>query len=160
MDIKSPPDITVFNIADWFLARAKDEGRDLKLLKLHRLVYFAYGWYCAYYDDPPLFKENFYAWRRGVLVKDLHERFKQCGGNPIFVRDLECPVFDENVTEILESVWKAYAPRSEFTLSRAIRSHSAWRQAQRSFELEAVILPETIRETFKELAQRYANVYT
>ena len=157
MDINSPPNITVFDIADWFLAKANDESKDLKLLKLHRLVYFAYGWYCAFHDDPPLFKEDFYAWRLGIIVKDLHERYKHCGSSPIIVSSLKCPDFDENVTEVLKSVWKAYSPYSEYTLHRAIRNHSSWRKAQRSFELEFAILPETIRETFRELMARNAH---
>ena len=158
MPPKSPPDITVFDIADWFLARAKAEDKPLKHIKLQRLVYFAYGWYCAYYDTPPLFGETIYAWRRGVGVKELHEKYGHCGDNPIIPEGLKCPNLDENVEEILESVWKAYVHLSESLLGRAIYRHSAWRKTQRSFEWEAVMSPEAIQETFKELVEKYDNV--
>ena len=155
MNPKSTPNINVFDIANWFLAKANSEGRDLNLLKLQRLVYFAYGWYCASNDDPPLFAESFYAWRRGIVVKVLHERYEHCGSNPIIDRSLDCPVFDENVMEILQSVWKNYSPLSDHALSQAIRGHSTWRRASRSLEWDAVIPPDTIREYFKELAEKY-----
>jgi len=154
---KSPPDITVFDIADWFLAQAKSENKPLKHMKLQKLVYFAYGWYCAYYDDPLLFKENFYACRLGIIVKDLYERYQHCGGSPIIVSSLDCPIFDENVVDILKSVWKAYSPCSDYTLHRVMRNHPAWRQSRRSFELEFIISPKTIRESFKELMIRNAH---
>jgi len=158
MPPKSPPEITVFDIADWFLAKANDEGRDLKHLKLQRLVYFAYGWYCAYYDTPPLFGEKIYAWRRGVVVKVLYEKYAHCGDNPIIPEGLKCPNLDENVKEILESVWRAYVHLSETLLGRAICRHPAWRKTQRSVEWEAVMSPESIRETFKQLVEKYDNV--
>ena len=47
MNPTSLPDITVFDIADWFLARTKAEEKPLKHMKLQKFVYFAYGWYCA-----------------------------------------------------------------------------------------------------------------
>ena len=43
MDPKTPLNITVFDIANWFLARAKAENKPLKHMKLQKLVYFAYG---------------------------------------------------------------------------------------------------------------------
>jgi|GEM_PF-4384082 len=47
MSPKSPPDITVFDIANWFLMQAKGEVMPLTHMKLQKLVYFAYGWCTA-----------------------------------------------------------------------------------------------------------------
>ena len=161
MTTKSPPEITVFEIADWFLARAKSEDKPLRHMKLQKLIYFAYGWYCAYYDGAPLFAEEIYAWQRGAVVKVLYEKYRVCGDNPIIAENLVCPDLDENVTEILESVWKSYFPLTDFLLGKAIRRHPAWRKSQRAFVgWDAVMLPETIRESFKEMARVYENVHT
>jgi len=160
MTLMSPPDITVFHIADWFLARANTEGKNLKPMKLQKLVYFAYGWYCAF-SDQFLFKEVFYAWRLGLVVKVLYEKYKDFGENPILVENLVCLEFDDDVTETLESVWKTYSPHSNRILEKLIRrSNSPWHRAYRSFEWEAVILPETIRKHFQELAANYEHVGT
>ena len=85
---KSPPDITVFDIADWFLAKAKLENKPLKHMKLQKLVYFAYGWYCAYRDySEPLFADSIFVWRRGVIVKSLYEKYKHFGDDPIKIEE-------------------------------------------------------------------------
>ena len=160
MSQKSPPEVTVFDIADWFLAKAQSTGVDLKHMKLQRLVYFAYGWYCAFHGDSALFQEEIYAWRRGVAVKALYEKYGHCGDGAIIPEGLKSPSLDENVSEILESVWKTYAHISEGVLARVIREHYVWKQSNRSSEWEAVMSPDAIRETFKELVEKYENVGT
>jgi len=162
MTTKSPPDITVFDIADWFLANAKYEGSELKPMRLQKLVYFAYGWYCAF-SEQFLFKEDFYAWRRGLVVKVLYEKYKIFSDSPIILENLDCPKFeDDDVIETLESVWRNYSHFSDAVLDRVIRHrpHSPWRKAYRSLDWEAMIFPETIRDYFKELAENYEHVET
>ena len=147
----SPPDITVFDIADWFLAKAKAEDKPLKHMKLQKLVYFAYGWYCAYYDDPPLFPETIFAWRYGPVVADLYGRFKRFGDTPINRVSKE-PELDENVKEILEAVWDAYAPKTDVELSHIThRVEAPWAQVYREYGRNAVIEPVEIRNYFKKL---------
>jgi uncharacterized phage-associated protein len=126
-------------------------------MKLQKLVYFAYGWYGAYNDDPPLFEEAFYAWRLGIIVKDLYEKYSHCKDNPLIISSPNCPALDTDVTDILRSVWKAYAPHADYTLNRAIRNHATWRQAQRSFEWEFKIAPAVIRDAFKKLMLQNAH---
>ena len=157
MSLKNPPDITVFDIASWFLVKAKSENKPLTHMKLQKLVYYAYGWYCAYYDNPPLFADAIYAWRRGVVVKTLYEEYATFGENPIIPENMDCPNLDENVVEILKSVWKAYASYSNATLDRMIRRQSAWRVAQRSSAWEVILLPERIQQSFRLLMEKYEN---
>ena len=158
MPIKSPPDINVSEIADWFLAKAKDENKPLKHMKLQKLVYFAYGWYCAYREySAPLFDESIFVWRRGVVVKNLYEKYKLFGDDPIEIEELESPNLHVSVTEILEAVWKGYSHLSNSILDSAIHRHSAWRKAQHSIEWEVAMSPESIQETFKELLTQYEH---
>ena len=158
MNMKSPPGITVFDVADWFLARAKAEGKPLKHMKLQKLVYFAHGWYCAYREySEPLFADSILVWRRGVLVKDLYEKYKSFGENPIDIEGLQSPDLHVSVTEILEAVWKAYSHLSNSILDMAIERHSAWREAQCSSEWDAVMSLESIQNTFKEMIALYEH---
>ena len=158
---KSPPDITVFDIADWFLLQAKSENRDLRHMKLQRLVYFAYGWYCAFYDyGPPLFAEEIYAWRRGPVVRDLYEKYKSVGNHPIIPEICEEHVFDENVSRILRHVWDLYASCSDYQLiTIAHRSDAPWNKTYKRDEWipYAKIEPELIREYFQTLRSQYAR---
>ena len=150
----SPPDITVFHIADWFLAKAKSENKPLKHMKLQKLVYFAYGWHYAY-TDMPLFGEKIYAWRHGPVVKDLYERFKPFKGNPI-TGDVNCQSVNEFVESVLEGVWVAYEHYPDTHLSKIThRPDSPWTQAYRSYEWDAEIAPESIRDYFKERLRKY-----
>jgi uncharacterized phage-associated protein len=106
---------SVFDIANWFLARAMSENKDLKPMKLQKLVYFAYGWYYAYFDKP-LFPEAIFAWKFGPVVGDLYGRFKRFGGKPIMHVDV-LPNFDSDTLSILNDVWDSYSPCTDIHLS-------------------------------------------
>ena len=156
--IKSPPDITALEIADWFLATAKSEGRSLRPMKLQKLVYFAYGWYYYYYDAS-LFAEKFYAWPPGPVVEELYRKYEPFRGRPILVENLSVPDFDEDVTGLLENIWKNFAKYSDSDLRvETNRLNSPWdRVYDRDFR-NVEITTELIREYFKALGERFAHV--
>ena len=153
---KSPPDINVLEIADWFLAKAKSEHKPLKHMKLQKLVYFAYGWYYAYYDQP-LFGEEIYAWRHGPVVAELYHKYKCYKDNPI-AENIEPQTFAENVASILDGTWQAYEQYSDIQLSAIThRDDSPWAHAYDPDEWYTVIPAESIRDYFKALRQKYNN---
>jgi len=160
MTPKSPTDITVFDIADWFLAKAKAEGTDLKHMKLQKLVYFAYGWHFVFCDDLPLFQEDFYAWRRGVAVKDLYDKYQPFGSSPIIPEMSDCPSFDEDISRLLRYVWALYGACSDLQLSKIIHRHDApWNKTYQRNEWipYAKISPDLIRGYFLSLRVQYAE---
>jgi len=148
MTLTAPPH-TVFEIADWFLARAKSENKPLKHMKLQKLVYFAYGWYYAYIDQP-LFGETIYAWRLGPVVKELYDQFKHFKNTPI-TGDVVEKNIDTTVELLLDSVWKAYEMYPDTHLSNITHTHTPWINAYRSDEWYAVMSPESIRDYFKKI---------
>ena len=159
----SPPDITVFNIADWFLARAKAENKPLKHMKLQKLVYFAYGWYFAYSEPQslPLFKEKIYAWPHGPVVEDLYHKYKFCGSSPIDTAVIEPEGFDDIVRWVMEQVWRNFSRYSDTELSNEThRVNSPWYNVYDSLERDVEILPETIRAYFRELREKHAHART
>ena len=137
----SPPNITVFDIADWFLARAKAEEKPLKPMKLQKLVYFAYGWYYAYHNKA-LFPETIYAFRHGPVVQELFERFRNLKGSPI-TDDVEPKNIDSTIASLLGSVWKVYEPYTDLQLSDMTHAHAPWINAYRSGECFAIMSPES-----------------
>lgn len=158
MTPKSPPDITVFDIANWFLATAKSEGMALKHMKLQKLVYFTYGWYYAIFDRL-LFDEKIHAWRFGPVVKSLYQKFRPFGKHPIKTEVAEIPEFDDDVISVLRQVWKTYSPSTDLLLSAIThRPESPWRKVYYDYgRWNDAISPEMIRDYFKTLMNKYKN---
>lgn len=46
-------------------------GREMSTMKLQKLCYFAQGWTLAWTNGLPLFSEDFEAWRKGPVCRDL-----------------------------------------------------------------------------------------
>jgi uncharacterized phage-associated protein len=154
MNLKSPPDITDFDIANWFLAQARSENKPLKHMKLQKLVYFAYGWYYAYCDEP-LFGEEIFALWHGPIVGDLYHKYKHYDNDPI-TDDVAPQDFTKNVAAILDAVWQAYGQYSDFRLSAIThRDDSPWAYVYDPDERHTVISPESIQNYFKALRRKY-----
>jgi uncharacterized phage-associated protein len=146
--------VTAFDVAHWFLAKANSENKPLKHMKLQKLVYFAYGWYYAYCDEP-LFGEEIYAWRHGPVVSELYHQYKHYKHKPM-TEDAKPPDLNKNVVAVLDSVWGTYASYTDVHLSEIThRPDSPWTHAYRSDEWYATMSPESIRVYFKALRQKH-----
>ena len=152
----SESSITAFNVADWFLAKAKEEYTELRHMKLQKLVYFAYGWYFAYFDQP-MFEETIYAWRHGPVVKELYDRFKLYDADPI-TEDVPRRSFDTHAEGILDMVWKAYKQYTDTELRNTTHTHLPWILAFNSSEWNPVMSPVSIQSHFNKLLETSSNV--
>ena len=92
---------TVFDIANWFMAKAKSEGKKLKHSKLQKLVYFTYGWYFAYYDKQ-LFSEAIYARDHGTVVKELYHQCRYNKGQSL-ADDIKVLIIDKKLNSFLRT---------------------------------------------------------
>ena len=151
-----PPPYTVLDIADWFLAKAKSEGKYLKPMKLQKLVYFSYGWYFAYFGQS-LFPETIYAFKHGPVVQELFDRFRHLKGNPITEDVVQKTGIDTAIESLLDDVWKAYEPYTDIQLSEMTHIHPPWIDAYRSEECFAIMSPDSIRNHFKNLLEKQSN---
>jgi uncharacterized phage-associated protein len=157
MTPKSPPDITVFDIADWFLARAKSENKPLKHMKLQKLVYFAYGWYLAYFDEP-LFGEPICAWQHGPVVEELYQRYKSFKKYPIEIDGIASPHVDAGVLSILVDVWESYSSCTGSHLRNITHCpDSPWSKVYNRMDRNIRIPTSDIQEYFKALKNKYDN---
>ena len=127
-------------------------------MKLQKLVYFAYGWYFAYFDQP-LFGETIYAWRHGPVVADLYGHFKRYGGNPIeHISPSVRYNLNEDVISILDEVWETYASATDIQLSDIThRIDAPWAKVYSQYKWGADIKPLEIREYFKTLKDKFDN---
>ena len=157
MTTKSPPDITVFDIADWFLARAKSENDPLKHMKLQKLVYFAYGWYFIYSEEP-LFPQKICAWQHGPVVEELYQKYKSFKKHPIDVEDIPCPQFDSDVLDVLDDIWRIYSPCTDTHLRNIThRQDAPWTKVYNSRDRSIEIPASDIRDYFKMLQRKYVE---
>jgi uncharacterized phage-associated protein len=114
-------------IADWFLAKADEEGESLTPMKLLKLVYIAQGLMLAARDSP-LFNERIEAWRWGPVVPKLYSRFSKYGSAGIEEQPPK-PRVGAVVEEALEVVWDVYSPVSALELSALThRPDTPWSQ--------------------------------
>ncbi|WP_448191972.1 Panacea domain-containing protein [Azospirillum sp. sgz301742] len=123
-------------IANYFLDRARSEGRFLTTMNVLKLVYIAHGWTLAL-TDLPLIQERVEAWRHGPVIRELWDEFKVYGSGPIrafadggqgfsklfLQRDWEneSSATKESLTpsesNILDAVWNSYKNFNAFQLS-------------------------------------------
>jgi uncharacterized phage-associated protein len=115
------------HIANYFLDRAKEEGRDLDPLKLIKLVYVAYGWVLALTNEK-LYDEPIQAWQHGPVIPSIYHEFKHYRSGPIGepsgVFDMDTSTYtipripnsDAQTNLILEKVWAAYRKFSGWAL--------------------------------------------
>jgi uncharacterized phage-associated protein len=123
-------------IANYFLAKAKQEGRALTPMQLLKLVYIAHGWFLGYFKKP-LICERVQAWRYGPVIKSLYDGLKHYGSGavraPLPISSL--PWQKENALDIetqglLDSVWNSYSRFSGVQLSTMTHQQGTpWYQA-------------------------------
>jgi uncharacterized phage-associated protein len=128
------------HIANYFLDRAREEGRDITPLKLIKLVYIAYGWNLALTGEK-LFDEPIQAWQHGPVVPSIYHEFKHYRSDPICEEsglfDMETmeyvapriPKSDTTTNLIMEKVWAAYRGLSGWALrNRTHQAGTPWEQ--------------------------------
>lgn len=62
-------------VANWFIARARQDDRELTIMAILKLIYIAHGWHLEMYNRP-LFRNRIEAWRFGPVVEDVYDSFR------------------------------------------------------------------------------------
>ena len=127
-------------IANFFLDKAKNAGEPLTQMKLHKLIYYAHGWFLGLTNEP-LIDEELEAWQYGPFVPSLRGEFRDSGANPItrpavdfdlFTEDIIVPTVkpdDSKSISILDQVWKVYGGMTAAKLSSMTHEQgSPWSQ--------------------------------
>lgn len=69
-------------VANYFLAKANEQGKSLTPMQLIKLVYIAHGWHLAWHDRP-LIGDDVEAWRHGPVIANVYHAFKKYGRDRI-----------------------------------------------------------------------------
>lgn len=111
-------------IANYFIKKSLDEGKELTPMKLLKLVYIAHGWYLGLTGEP-LLNEGVEAWKYGPVVPSVYLEFKKYGNSQIpqlgyiFTDQMQIvtPMVDEDKFEFLNKIWDVYKEYDGLQLS-------------------------------------------
>ncbi|MFW7418374.1 Panacea domain-containing protein [Vagococcus fluvialis] len=142
---------TVFDIADWFLAKEPMSHK-----KLQKLCFYFEAWSNALFDRSFTNNTEYQAWAHGPVNKELFEKYTGNGWNDI-VAEKESDITDEQAVGLLESVWITYGDKSANELEALTHLETPWKVArlragvsegQRSNE---PIAPEDMKNYYKSI---------
>ncbi len=140
-----------FDIANFFLHRAKRTGSNLSNLKLQKLVFYAQAWYLAIYDQP-LFDDDFEAWIHGPVIPVLWKKYKSYKYKPID-EEVPTPALDDKTNEFLDEVVEAYFGEDAYTMELMTHREMPWLSARKGHapyeRCRVPISKDSIKEFFK-----------
>lgn len=142
---------TIEDLADWFLAKEPMTHK-----KLQKLCYYAVAWGYALMGKQIVEDDEFQAWVHGPVSPKLYQKYKTNGWNTI-KSNKPAPEFDEDVKELLESVWATYGDQSGNALEALSHSEKPWREARldlRDDETGQVVISPESMKVF------YSSIYT
>ena len=93
-------------------------------MKLQKLMYFAQR-ESLIRTGEPLFEGDFYGWRFGPVLKELRTPYKEESFAPV---DGDAMGEDK---PILDEVFKAYAPKDSWSLSRLSHGEICWKRSRK-----------------------------
>jgi uncharacterized phage-associated protein len=142
----------VFDVAKYFLLRAKNEKRKISNKKLQKLVYYAQAWTLAL-TNRPLFSEKIEAWIHGPAIPPLYRKFKKYGSKPICLDGLSSKNFNFSNNEILDEVWRVYGKYDANYLEALTHQEDPWSHARDEMEFQESsnieITHESMRSYYK-----------
>lgn len=147
--------ISANQVADFFLAFAKEHGDYISQLKLQKMVYYADAWYLVN-NGEPLIEEDFEAWVHGPVVRSLYTRFKDYRWNPIS-EEVDFPDIDASQKEHLEEIYDVFGKYSGYELEQMTHDERPWVEARGSCApdeaCENLISKETMLKFYTEVAE-------
>lgn len=156
-------------VANYFLDCAQKDGEGLSQMKLHKLLFFAHGWYMAFYDKPLIRRDSIEAWRHGPIEPSLFYQFRHYGMQQITERALsqdgsvaKLPEGEEHdhMHALLDRVWEVYKRFTAMELSAITHEEDMpwsivmreWREkGNHEAEPKNLVIPdEKIKEYFEQ----------
>lgn len=120
------------------LAAGAEEPAYITQVQLHKLLYYAQGWWLATHDEP-LFPARFQAWIHGPVEAGLYPKFADYESRPIAPHEaLEDPALTKEHRAVVESVWLGYGKFSAWHLREKTHKEAPWKDARRSLPNDAI----------------------
>ena len=132
---------SALSMANYFVGLALSQGKDIKPLRLMKLVYIAHGFMLAIFGKSvlnPRF-DRVEAWKYGPVIPSVYHSFKIYGNNPItakttvfvdesgkndiFYKIVTPELQDEDAKQICGFVWRRYSRFSDSELVKIMHKH-------------------------------------
>lgn len=98
----------LFNVALFFIEKAKKDWKRINHKKLQKLTYYAQSWNLAI-NDKRLFNNNIEAWVNWPVAPELYREYKNYWYMDITTsKSCDLNIFDKDEIKILEWVYKIY----------------------------------------------------
>ena len=115
-------------IANLILEEADQQGIALTHMALHKITFFAHGWYLATHGLP-LVRQPFEAWQHGPVIRVLFDALKDAGEKPVTKRvckmdpvtrttTVVAPALEPSDANFVRHVFRRYGSVHAFELSR------------------------------------------
>ncbi|WP_035197793.1 Panacea domain-containing protein [Agrobacterium tumefaciens] len=137
-------------IANWFVNRARRDGRTLSIMKLLKLVYIAHGWYLEM-SGSPLIRNKIEAWKHGPVIPDVYRAFRPQGIDVANAIPNFSPDFNAYVDNVLEQIYGIYGAIPAGRLSEMTHEPGGpWDTASKRFGYFAPITNDVILTHYRQ----------
>ena len=141
-------------VANQLLQLAEEDGNQLTVMQVLKLVYFCHAWMLALYGRP-LIEQPIEAWRYGPVIPDVYLSFKEYRGGPItsraHVKDYD---FDDEESHIIKEVYQKYGFLSGIRLSQLTHaSDTPWDQVWGANRQNSIIPNLLTKQYYSRKAQ-------
>lgn len=139
--------LSALDVARFFVSRAADPQteNDLSNLKLQKLCYYAAGYFLAVFGKR-LFREPVESWPQGPVVAAVYHAYKQNGDRPIQLPEGGHDIDDDQVTDLLNSVYEYFGQFSAWTLRNKTHNEPPWMEARPT---QSDLSDDTMRTFFR-----------
>ena len=149
LDVKETGKYSIFDIANWFLAK-----EEMTQKKVQKLCYYAQAW-CYALKGYRLEDTDYQAWVHGPVSPVLWDRFKSFGYDSIIIKGHTNIEIDTEDEKLLEDVWDTYGENTGNALEALTHRELPWIEARRGYEPEerctVVISPATMAAYYKSI---------
>lgn len=143
--------LTVFDIANFFRTKQAMTHK-----KLQKLVYYAYAWYIALYNDNVETINNricdpvvFEAWVHGPVCRILYDEYSDNYGQVTRYKGNICSLIDGEIKKFLETIYKTFGKYTGDELEYMTHQELPWQNARNTLEpSEASHEPISERDMF------------
>jgi uncharacterized phage-associated protein len=144
------------SVAQFLLAKCRENGQSITPLQLMKLVYVAHGYMLGKYGKP-LLDETVQAWKYGPVVPSVYHAVKGFGSNPVTDVAGANPnfPFSDEEKEVMGMVADAYGKFGGITLSSATHlPGTPWNQTWDVFGMNAPISNDLIKSFYSEILKK------
>ncbi len=142
---------TALEAANYLVYLMKGAVDDLSNMKLNKLLYYAQG-QCLKQTGEPLFNDDIEAWQYGPLIKNVYQRYRSFGNEPITeCDDAAAKSIGKQVATLLLNTAREYGRFSAFELKdKTHEKNGPWDTTYSKCGNRAVISNESIKDYFLE----------